>query len=91
MPKFLIQRTIPGVGTLSPEQLHDLSAASNDVLAQMDGRAQWVQSYVTGDALFCVYNAENEGAIREHARLGGFPCDTVSQVPAIIDPVTGEG
>jgi hypothetical protein len=90
MPKYLIERDVPGAGNLTPEQLHGLSAKSNEVLAQLDGRAQWVQSYVTGDHLFCVYNAESEDAIREHARIGGFPCDVVRQVGAIIDPVTGE-
>lgn len=90
MPKYLIRREVPGAGSLTPEQLHDLSAKSNAVLAQLDGRAQWVQSYVTGDHLFCVYNAEDEVAVREHARIGGFPCDDVTRVGAIIDPVTGE-
>lgn len=91
MPKYLIQRTVPGAGQLTPEQLHGLSAKSNAVLSQLGGRAQWVQSYVTGEELFCVYNAESEDAVREHARIGGFPCDRVRQVGAIIDPVTGEG
>lgn len=90
MPKFLITREIPGAGSLTPVQLHDLAAASNAVLAQLGGRAQWVHSYVSGDHLHCVYNAESEAAIREHARLGGFPCNEVRQVAAIIDPVTGE-
>jgi hypothetical protein len=90
MPKYLIQRDLPGIGRMSPEQLCELSAASNAVLAQLDGRAQWVQSYVTGDHLFCVYNAESEDAVREHAKIGGFPCDRVRHVTAIIDPVTGE-
>jgi hypothetical protein len=71
-------------------QLHDLSAKSNAVLAQLGGRAQWVHSYVTDDNLFCVYNAESEDAVREHARIGGFPCNVVSQVGTIIEPVTGE-
>ena len=90
MPKYLITREVPGVGRLSADQLRDLSAKSNAVLAGMDGRAQWVQSYVTGDHLFCVYNAESEDAVRDHARVGGFPCNEVRQVGAIIDPVTGE-
>jgi hypothetical protein len=91
MPKYLIEREVPGAGELTPEQLHGMSAKSNVALSQLGGRAQWVQSYVTGDHLFCVYNAESEEAIREHARIGGFPCNTVRQVGAIIDPVTGEG
>jgi hypothetical protein len=90
MPKFLIKREVPGLGNMTPGQLHDLSAKSNAVLAQLGGRAQWVQSYVTDDNLFCVYNAESEDAVREHARIGGFPCNVVSQVGTIIDPVTGE-
>lgn len=91
MPKYLIQRDVPNAGELTAEQLHGLAAQSNKVLAGLGGRAQWVQSYVTGDHLFCVYNAEDEDAIREHARVGGFPCNEVRQVGAIIDPVTGEG
>ena len=91
MPKYLIQRDVPGAGTLTPEQLHQLAAKSNAALAQLDGRAQWVHSYVTGDHLFCVYNAEDEHAVREHAAIGGFPCDQIRQVGGIIDPVTGEG
>jgi hypothetical protein len=70
--------------------LHNLSAKSNAVLAQIGTGVQWVQSYVTGNRLFCVYNAENEEKIREHARIGGFPCDEITQVSGIIDPVTGE-
>ncbi|HET8970100.1 MAG TPA: DUF4242 domain-containing protein [Candidatus Nanopelagicales bacterium] len=90
MPKYLIRREVPGAGTLSPDQLHDLSAKSNAVLATMGPRVQWVQSYVTGDRLYCVYNADSEDGIREHAQQGGFPCDEVIQVAGIIDPVTGE-
>ncbi|MPZ85585.1 MAG: DUF4242 domain-containing protein [Actinophytocola sp.] len=90
MPKYLIRREVPGAGQLSPRQLHDLSAKSNAVLAQIGEGVQWVQSYVTGNTLFCVYNAENEDKIREHAKMGGFPCDEITQVSGIIDPVTGE-
>lgn len=91
MPKYVIRREVPGAGRLSPEDLRQLSAKSNAVLAGMGGRAQWVHSYVTGDGLFCVYNADNEETVREHARVGGFPCNDIAQVAAIIDPVTGEG
>lgn len=90
MPKYLIQREVPGVGRLTPDALHDLSARSNAVLAELGSSIQWVQSYVTGDQLFCVYNATGEDQIREHARLGGFACDAITQVTGIIDPVTGE-
>lgn len=91
MPKYLIEREVPGAGDLTPEQLHELAAKSNAVLTQLGGRAQWVQSYVTADGLSCVYNAADEEAVREHARVGGFPCNEIRQVGAIIDPVTGEG
>jgi hypothetical protein len=90
MPKYLIRRAVPGVGRSSPDQLHDLSAKSNAVLAQLGEGVQWVQSYVTGDELVCVYNAPDEARIREHARIGGFPCDEITRVEGIIDPVTGE-
>jgi hypothetical protein len=90
MPKYLIRREVPSVGELGPDQLHDLSARSNAVLAQMGQGVQWVQSYVTGDRLYCVYNADSEQKIREHARRGGFSCDEITQVSGIIDPVTGE-
>ncbi|HET6580205.1 MAG TPA: DUF4242 domain-containing protein [Gemmatimonadales bacterium] len=90
MPKYLISREVPGIGGMSPDQLRELSAKSNAVLGQLDGRAQWVQSYVTDDHLLCVYNAEDEAAVRDHARIGGFPCDEIRAVGAIIDPVTGE-
>lgn len=90
MPKYLIRREVPGLGRFTPDQLHDLSAKSNAVLAQIGEGVQWVQSYVTGDRLFCVYNAESEEKIREHARMGGFPCDEITRVYGMIDPVTGE-
>ena len=77
MEKFLITRDVPHAGRLAPEQLQQLAAKSNAVLAQLGGRAQWVHSYVTSDNLFCVYYADDEAAIREHARIGGFPCDEV--------------
>ncbi|WP_026925216.1 DUF4242 domain-containing protein [Glycomyces arizonensis] len=91
MPKYLIRREVPGIGDLSADQLHDMSAKSNAALGQVGEGVQWVQSYVTGDRLFCVYNAESEEKIREHARVGGFPCEEITQVRGIIDPVTGEG
>lgn len=91
MPKYLIRREVPGAGTLGPDQLHQLAAKSNAVLAQLGQGVQWVQSYVTGERLYCVYNADSEDKVREHARIGGFPCDEIVQVSGIIDPVTGEG
>jgi hypothetical protein len=90
MPKFVIERELPGAGQLSSDELHAISGKSNAVLSGMNGRAQWQQSYVTDDKLYCVYVAEDEAAVREHAQAGGFPANSVSRVATIIDPVTGE-
>ena len=90
MPKYVIERSIPGAGTLSTDELHDISCTSNDVLAGMAPRAQWLQSYVTDDKIYCVYIADNADTVREHAKLGGFPADSVSAVRSVIDPTTGE-
>jgi hypothetical protein len=90
MPKYVIERELPGAGQLSADELHAISGKSNAVLAGMNGRAQWLQTYVTDDKLFCVYIAEDETAVREHAEAGGFPCNKVSRVGTIIDPTTGE-
>jgi len=90
MPPFLIERDLPGAGRLTPEQLNGISAASNQVLAGMAGRAQWVHSYVTDDAIACVYLAENADAVREHAECGGFPVTTIRQVRSVIDPTTAD-
>ena len=89
MPRYVIERSIPGAGTLSGAELHDISAKSNEVLATMAPRAQWIHSYVTDDKIYCVYLAEDESAVREHARAGGFPADSVAEVHAVIDPITG--
>ena len=90
MPKFVIEREIPGAGGLSPDALHAISRKSCDVLRGMGPEIQWVQSFVTGDKIYCVYIAPNEEAVREHASRGGFPANRVSQVMAVIDPVTSE-
>lgn len=90
MPKFVIERGIPGAGTLSPEELRDISAKSNGVLTGMAPRAQWINSYVTDDKIYCVYLAENAEAVLEHARQGEFPADTVCAVRAVIDPTTAD-
>jgi len=90
MPKYVIERELPGEGSLSAAELHSISAKSNEVLAGMAPRAQWQHSYVTGDKLYCVYIAEDEAAVREHAECGGFPADAVSRVSTVIDPTTGE-
>jgi hypothetical protein len=89
MPRYLIEREIPGAGTLSPQELHDISSKSNQVLATMAPRAQWVHSYVTDDKIYCVYIADDEQTVREHAECGGFPADVVATVHSIIDPITG--
>ncbi len=88
MNKYVIERTIPGAGKLSSDELQAISRKSVGVLTDMAPRAQWVQSYVTGDKIFCVYLAENEEAVREHGRCGGFPVDSVNLVSAVIDPTT---
>jgi hypothetical protein len=90
MPKYVIERELPGAGKLSGDQLHGISQKSVEVLDSMAGRAQWLESYVTGDKLFCVYIADDEAAIREHAERGGFPCNGVYQVATMIDPTTAE-
>jgi hypothetical protein len=90
MPKFLIEREIPGAGELSPAQLQAISQKSCGVLQHMGPRIQWVQSYVTGDKVYCVYIAPNEEMVREHAAQGGFPANRVSEIKSVIDPTTAE-
>ncbi|VVM91169.1 hypothetical protein PS862_03177 [Pseudomonas fluorescens] len=89
MPKFVIEREIPGAGTLSERDLKAISQKSRKVLRDLP-EVQWLQSYVTGDKIYCVYIAPNEELIREHAKQGGFPANSVSQVMNIIDPTTAE-
>jgi hypothetical protein len=89
MPKYVIERTLPGAGTLTADELEAIAQKSNEVLDSMAGRAQWIQSYVAEDKLYCVYIADDKDAIREHAQAGGFPCDTAFLVSTIIDPTTG--
>jgi hypothetical protein len=91
MPKYVIERDIPGAGNLSPQQLQAVSQTSCGVLRQMGPQIQWVHSYVTGDKIYCVYIAPNEEAIREHATRGGFPANRISEIKSIIDPTTAEG
>ncbi len=86
----MIEREIPGAGKLSQQELQAISQKSCGVLNKMGPQIQWVQSYVTDDKVYCVYNAPNEEAIREHARQGGFPANRVSRVRTIIDPTTAE-
>lgn len=90
MPKYIIEREIPGAGKLSAAQLKAISQTSCGVLSKMGSHIQWINSYVTTDKIYCVYIAPNEEMVREHAKQGGFPANSVSQVSAMIDPTTAE-
>jgi hypothetical protein len=90
MPKYLIDREVPGVGNLSAQDVQGLSQKSCSVLQSMGPQIQWVQSYVTGDKIYCVYIAPNEEMIREHAKQGGFPANRISEIKSMIDPTTAE-
>ena len=90
MPKYVIEREIPGAGKLTAEQLKGISQTSCAVLSNMGPQIQWVQSYVTGNKIYCVYIAPNEEMVREHAKKGGFPANAVNEVATIIDPTTAE-
>ena len=90
MPKFVIEREIPGAGKLSPEQLQAISQKSCSVLREMGPQIQWLHSYVTDDKIYCVYIAPDEDTIRKHAQMGGFPANRVSRIQSIIDPTTSE-
>ena len=90
MPKFVIEREIPGAGDLTPEQLQAISQTSCGVLRKLGPQIQWVHSYVTADKIYCVYIAPDEETVREHARQGGFPANSVAQVRSMIDPTTAE-
>ena len=89
MPKYLIEREIPGAGKLSREQLQAISQKSCSILNKLGSQIQWLHSYVVDDKIYCVYIAPHEEMIREHARQGGFPANRVSEVKAMIDPTTG--
>jgi hypothetical protein len=90
MPRFVIERDIPGAGNLTPAELHGISQKSCGVLRGMGPQIQWVESYVTQDKVYCVYIAPDEAAVREHAKQGGFPANRVSEVKSVIDPTTAE-
>ncbi|EGD55630.1 DUF4242 domain-containing protein [Gordonia neofelifaecis] len=90
MPKFVIERDLPGAGALSRDELQAISQKSNEVLDGMAGRAQWLESYVTDDKLYCVYIADDAATVKEHATVGGFPCNDVRAVRTVIDPTTAE-
>ncbi|HWT02647.1 MAG TPA: DUF4242 domain-containing protein [Pyrinomonadaceae bacterium] len=91
MPKYVIEREIPGAGDLTAEELRGISQKSCGVLQNMGPQIQWVQSYVTGDKVYCVYIAPDAEMVREHAAQGGFPANSVSEVKSVIDPTTAEG
>jgi len=88
MPKYVIEREIPGAGNIPAEQLKAISQTSCGVLSNMGPQIQWVHSYVTADKIYCIYNAPNEEMVREHAKQGGFPANQANEISSIIDPVT---
>ena len=90
MPKYVIERDIPGAGKLTHDQLHGISQKSCGVLKNLGPQIQWLESYVTDDKIYCVYAASDEDIIQEHARCGGFPANRISKVTAVIDPTTGD-
>ena len=90
MPKFVIEREIPGAGKLSPEQLQGISQKSCGVLKNLGPQIQWVESYVTDNKIYCVYIAPSEALVKEHARQGGFPANVISEVRRMIDPTTAD-
>ena len=90
MPKYVVERLVPGASNMSPSELQSLSVRSCNVLNKLGPQIQWIQSYVTENKIYCVYIAPNEELIREHARLGGFPANQIGQIKTIIDPTTSE-
>ena len=89
MKKYVIERELPGIGKLGNSELKGAAQKSNEALAKLGGKAQWLQSFVVADKTFCIYLAESEAAVREHAKLSGFPANTISEVKNVIDPTTG--
>jgi hypothetical protein len=90
MPKYVIEREIPGAGEFTGDQLKEISQTSCSVLRKLGSEIQWIESFVTGDKIYCIYRAPNEELIKEHAALGGFPVNRVSQVASTIDPGSAE-
>ncbi|HEV3280694.1 MAG TPA: DUF4242 domain-containing protein [Acidimicrobiales bacterium] len=90
MPKYMIERELPGAGELSAAELQALAGKSNKIIAQLGPEIRWLTSYVTDDKLYCVYVAPDEDILQEHARCGGFPADTITRVATVIDPSTGD-
>lgn len=91
MPKYVIEREIPDAGAWPAEKMQAVARKSNEIISGMSGRVQWLHSYVVDDKIYCVYIAENEAAIEEHARQGGFPANKVTEIRTVIDPTTAEG
>jgi hypothetical protein len=91
MPKFIIEREIPGASRLTSEQLKAISQKSRDIICKLGTDIQWIQSYVAGDKIYCVYLAPNEELIMKHAEMGGFPANLVCKISTIIEPLTAEG
>ena len=90
MPKYVIERELPGAGKLTPDQLKGVSQKSCGVLRQLGPGIQWLQSFVTDDKIYCIYIAPDEATVRQHAEMGGFPANRISQVRTVIDPTTSE-
>ncbi len=90
MPKYVIEREVPGAGKLSGEELQGISEKSCGVLSEMGPQIQWLHSYVTADKVYCVYIAPDEASIRQHAEKGGFPANSIAKVSTVIDPTTAE-
>jgi hypothetical protein len=90
MPKYVIEREVPGAGNLSAEELKEISQKSNKVISELGPEIRWITSYVTDDKLYCVYVAPDSDIIEEHARCGGFPANRITKVSAVIDPSTGD-
>jgi Protein of unknown function (DUF4242) len=90
MPKFVIEREVPGVGALKPEEVQALSQKSCGVLRELGPQVQWLHSYVTDDKIYCIYIAPSEDAVKQHAAMGGFPANRISQIRSTIDPTTAE-
>lgn len=90
MPRYVIEREIPGAGSLTAEQLKGISQTSCGVLSTMGTQIQWIHSYVAGNKIYCIYIAPNEEMIREHAKQGGFPANSVNEVFTVIDPITAD-
>jgi len=90
MPKYVIEREIPGAGKLTPDQLQAISQKSCSVISHLGPQIQWIESYVTDDKIYCIYRAPSEELIRQHAKEGGFPANRISQIKSVIDPSTAD-